>query len=88
MVPFALPRVGLLQQKWKLQAGRRFLYPTFPRCRLGANRATFYLRPDQLLTGVSYVWLAQAQSIMAMSERFERPSRILADTVDFKSTPL
>ena len=49
MVPFALPRVGLLQQKWKLQVGRRVLYPTFPRCRLTLNRFTFYLRPDLLI---------------------------------------
>ena len=33
-------------------------------------------------------WFAPAQTIMAMSERFERPSQILAGTVDFKSTPL
>lgn len=56
MVPFALPRVGLLQQKWKLQVGRRvYSIPLFRAVDLALNRAIFYLRPDQLLTGVSYV---------------------------------
>lgn len=53
--------------------------PLFRAVDSALSRATFYLRPDQLY------WCFLC---MAMSERFERPSRILADTVDFKSTPL
>ena len=54
-----------------------FLYPTFPRLSTVAlNRATFYLRPDLPITGVSYVWRRAEVSI---------PIRVLAVPTVFKA---
>ena len=45
--------------------GRHTLYPTFPALStyaINQNRATFYLRPDLLYTGVSYV-MAESRGV-------------------------
>ena len=52
----AMPRAPLLTGKnGNFKWVGVFSIPLFRAVDLALNRATFYLRPDQLLTGVSYV---------------------------------